>query len=326
MSMKPEMDPNATTCGNCGLPMPKELRFCRSCGYRLGEGAAEYTETVRFQNAPPGRLPGNSAQQPGSFGYAGGPLAASQSGVPGKRRSRISGTAKLFMALIIFFVLAGAFTAVVKRRPSRFPGGVAEAIVPRSYAGVNGFETTEGGVTFERVDTPGGPADLAGLVGGDIITTVDGQPVHSKDEMAEIMRRIPIGKTVDVIYLRDGETKNTKMTTISKEEMERLNNEFRARPQGRGRFGFDDDETERVPIEGTKLFGVRLDEISPSLPADMAGIKNGDVIVEFDGVPIRTPEELSSRVTRAIPYETIKVVVMRGAERLEIPVKMGRMQ
>jgi serine protease Do len=324
--MKPEMDPSATTCGNCGLPMPKELRFCRSCGYRLGEGAAEYTETVRFQNAPPERFPGNSAQQPANFGYAGGPLAASQAGLPGKRRSRISGTAKLFLALIVFFVLAGVFTSVVKRRPSGFPRGMAVSMVPRSYAGVDGFETTDGGVTFGKVDTPGGPADLAGLVGGDVITTVDGQPVHSDDEMAEIMRRIPIGKTVDVIYLRDGETKNTKMTTISKQEMDRLNDEFKARPQGRGRFGFDDDETERVPVPGTKIFGVRVDDISPSLPADMAGIKNGDVIIEFAGVPIRTPEELSSRVVRAIPYEPITVVVMRGTERLEIPVKMGRIQ
>jgi S1-C subfamily serine protease len=316
--MKPEMDAVATTCGNCGLPMPKELRFCRNCGFRLGEGAAEYTETVRFQNAPTGPS--------ANFGYAGPMTAAASQSMAHKRRKRISGTAKLFIALIIFFVVAAAFTAVVKRRPSRFPGSVTVATAPRSYAGVNGFETTDGGVTFENVDTPGGPADLAGLVGGDIITTVDGQPVHSDDEMTEIMRRIPIGKTVDVIYLRDGETKTTKLTTISRQEMDRLNREFAARPQGRGRFGFDDDETERVPIAGTKIYGVRVDEISASLPADMAGIKNGDVIVEFGGVPIRTPEELSSRVTRAIPYETIKVVVMRGAERLEIPVKMGKIQ
>lgn len=316
--MKPEMDAAATTCGNCGLPMPKELRFCRNCGFRLGEGAAEYTETVRFQNPPTGPS--------ANFGYAGPMTAAASQSMAHKRRKRISGTAKLFIALIIFFFVAAAFTAVVKRRPSRFPAGITVAADTRSYAGVRGFETTDGGVTFENVDTPGGPADLAGLVGGDIITTVDGQPVHSDDEMTEIMRRIPIGKTVDVIYLRDGETKTTKLTTISRQEMDRLNREFAARPQGKGRFGFDDDETERVPIAGTKIYGVRLDEISASLPADMAGIKNGDVIIEFDDIPIRTPEELASRVRRAIPYETIKVVVMRGAERLEIPVKMGKTQ
>jgi len=224
-------------------------------------------------------------------------------------------------------VLAGVFTSIVKRRAPRFgTGGVSVVIAPRSYAGVDGFETAEGnvGVTFGNIDTPGGPADLAGLVGGDIITTVDGQPVHSDDEMTEIMRRIPIGRTVDVVYIRDGETKNTKMTTIAREEMDRLKKVFATRPQGRGRFGFNDDDTERVPIEGTKMFGVRVDNISPSLPADMAGIKNGDVIIEFDGIPIRTTDELSERVRRAIPYQTIDVVVMRGTERLKIPVKMGK--
>jgi len=57
---------------------------------------------------------------------------------------------------------------------------------------------------------------------------------------------------------------------------------------------------------------------------DAAGIKEGDIVIEFDNVPIRTRGELLSRVKRAIPYSTIKVVVMRGKERLEIPVKMGR--
>jgi S1-C subfamily serine protease len=56
----------------------------------------------------------------------------------------------------------------------------------------------------------------------------------------------------------------------------------------------------------------------------MAGIKERDIVVEWDGVPIRTPEELLSRVRRAIPYSTVKVVVYRGEERLEIPVKMGK--
>ena len=67
-----------------------------------------------------------------------------------------------------------------------------------------------------------------------------------------------------------------------------------------------------------------MDEITPNLPADMAGVKQGDIVTEFDGIPIRTPAELSSRVRRAIPYSTIKVVIMRGTEQLEIPVKIGK--
>jgi membrane-associated protease RseP (regulator of RpoE activity) len=314
--MNPQFEAGASNCGNCGTPMPAGLRFCRKCGFRLGEGAAEYTETVRFQNVAAGNLPGNAG--------AGNPTAYAPLTVqPGRKRRRFSGTTWMFIGLLVFFVFAAAFTSVVKRNRSINPPR-AVFVPPRSYAGVDGFETTDAGVTFGNVEPPGGPADLAGLVGGDIITTVDGQPVHSEDEMSEILRRIPIGKTVDVVYLRDAETKNTRMTTISKQEMDRLNEVLASRPEGRGRFGFDDDETERVPIAGTNMFGVRVDDISPSLPADMAGIKNGDVIIEFAGAPIRTVDELRSRVNRAIPYQTIKVVVMRGAERLDIPVKMGK--
>jgi len=239
-----------------------------------------------------------------------------------KRCQRLGGTSWLFIILIIFFVAAGAFSSFIKRVRPALP--VISINVPRSYAGVDSFESTDGGVTFANVEPPGGPADLAGLVGGDVITTADGQKIEDEDDMSTVLSRTPIGKTIDIEYLRDGESHTTKLTTISKAEMDHLNREYRDRPQGRGRFGFNNDATERVPIEGTKMFGVRLDSIEPSLPADMAGIKPGDVVTEFDGVPIRTPEELTSRVRRAIPYETIKVVVMRAGQKLEIPVKMGK--
>jgi S1-C subfamily serine protease len=142
--------------------------------------------------------------------------------------------------------------------------------------------------------------------------------------MMELLGRTPIGKTVDVVFVRDGETKTTKLTTVSKEEFERLQREFRSRPEGRGSFGYEDGEAERVEIPGTKMFGVRLGEILPNRPADIAGVKEGDIVIEFDGVPIRTSEEFLARVRRAIPYSTIKLVVMRASERVEIPVKMGK--
>jgi S1-C subfamily serine protease len=253
-------------------------------------------------------------------------MAVSPAGQIRKRRKRrLSGMAWMFLCLLIFFVMATVFTAV---RAPRLPNvHIGRPISPpRSQLGVYGLRTAEGniGVTFANVEPPGSPADNAGLVGGDIITTADGQPVHSDDEMKEILRRTPIGNTIDIVYIRDGETKNTKLTTFSEEDSARLKEVFAARPEGRGQFGYDDDDVERVAIPGTKMFGIRLDDISTSLPADMAGIKEGDIVIEFAGVPIRTPEELVSRVRRAKPYDTVVVVVMRGGERLEIPVKMGK--
>jgi len=302
--------------------MPRELRFCRNCGFRLGEGPAEYTETVRFQNVPPGTLPGNGAAQFQQHQYGG--MAVAPGCQMRKRQRRMSGMSWMFIGLLIFFIAAAGFTAIVRPIRQNVRIQMAQS-AKKAYMGVNSFDTADGdiGVTFDDVEPPDSPADRAGLVGGDVITTVDGKAIHSDDEMTELLASTPIGKTLDVVYLRDGETKNTKLTTISREELDRLTSAYRNRPEGRGQFGYDGNG-ERVAIPGTKIFGVRLDEIQQNRPADIAGVKTGDIVIEFDGIPIRTPEEFLSRIRRALPYSTVKLVVMRGDESIEIPVKMGK--
>ena len=324
--MNPEMDPSVTTCANCHSPMPRELRFCRNCGFRLGEGSAEYTETVRFQDVPGGVMGRNSPGASGApHGFGGGPIAMSTGGPIKKRRRRLSGMSWLFIGLLVFFVAAAAFTAIVRpvRNSGRPPFAAAPA-APVSFVGVNEFETTDGGVTFENVHPPGSPADKAGLVGGDVITSFDGRTVTTDDEITKLLRQTPIGKTVDVVFIRDGAVQTVKLTTISRDEGERLEEVFDNRPAGIGVFGYEESDTKRVPLPNSNLFGVQLGDISPNHPADIAGVKEGDIIISFDNIPIRTPDELLGRVKRALPYSTITLEVIRGTEKLDIPVKMGK--
>src|SRR2546427_9564618 len=103
MSMNPEMDAAVTTCGNCHSPMPSELRFCRNCGYRLGEGPAEYTETVRFQNGAAGAAAGSfGSAMPGSppsaFGMA-GKISPNAAGTIKRQRERMRGVTLIFVAI-----------------------------------------------------------------------------------------------------------------------------------------------------------------------------------------------------------------------------------
>jgi S1-C subfamily serine protease len=310
MSQNPEVPlPTSTgpttVCSNCHSAMPSELRFCRNCGFRLSADLGGYPFTG------PDMTTTGSASVPQQR----------------KKRRRMSGMAWVFVGLLIFFVGAAAFTAIVTPI-RRNMGTVVRTPVVKSFVGIDGWDTTEQGVTFGSVNAPGGPADKAGLVGGDIVTRFDGQEVKDEDQMGELMERTPVGKTVDVEYIRDGEKKTTKLTTISEGDFNRLRRDFERRPEGRGQFGYDDDEAERVEVPGpkpdTKIYGVRLNSVLNSRPADLAGIKKGDVVIEFDGVPIRTGDELLMRVRRALPYSTVKVVVMREGQKLEIPVKMGK--
>jgi serine protease Do len=248
----------------------------------------------------------------------------------------MSGMSWVFVALLVFFVGAAAFTAIVA--PMRKSGniGFVQTPVVKSYIGVDEFNNTDDGVIFESVKAPGGPADKAGLVGGDVIVSFDGQAIHDDDQMDELMSQTPVGKTVDVEYMRDGQKKTAKLTTISEEENRRLTRDFERRPEGRAQFGYEDGDAKTVKVPGMNIHGVRLGTILRNRPADIAGVKDGDIVTEFDGIPIRTNEEFLMRVRRALPYTTIKLVVMRPKgdpeaetearefEKLEIPVRLGK--
>jgi serine protease Do len=197
----------------------------------------------------------------------------------------------------------------------------ASASAQRSDFGGH-YKTANGGAFIQDVSAPGSAADKAGLVGGDVITSFDGKPVKSESDLTKFLTATPVGKTVDVVYLRDGETKTTQMTTVSEKENARLGEVFAARPEGMGFLGVDDD-FERVQVPGMSIYGVKLEDVYENRPAYTAGLLEGDIVIEFDGTPIRTTEEFNKRIDRALPRSTVKVVVVRGIERLEIPVKMG---
>lgn len=307
-------DPNVV-CAQCGAPMPKEMRFCRSCGNRLGEGPAEYTETVRFPNAQ------TTPSARGTTPFYAAPIAQA-SGRTVCRRRRVRGMTWVWIVIAIFFATGGGLSALMKNA-RHIPRAVAP-LVSRSFAGVDEFKAANGGVTFDVVEPPGSPADKAGLVGGDIITSFDGQSPQTRDEMMDLLRRTSVGKTVEVIFTRDGSSHKTQLTTISEDEYNRLGDAFDRRPEGKGRFGFETFRTKRINDPETKTYGVRLNWVDPNSPADLFGIKEGDIITEFDNAPIRTSSELLSRVRRAIPKTPTKVVVLRDGQRLEIPVTLAR--
>lgn len=215
------------------------------------------------------------------------------------------------------FALGLGLSTLRKQRP---PQPVVRE--PRSYLGIKEFENAEGGVTFRDVWPPDSPADKAGLVGGDIIIAFDGHATVDEDEMKRLLESTPSGKTVEIIYRRDGELKKTSLTTMARAEVQHLEGLFINRGTNAGQLGFENGEVVVVP--GRDIKGVQLNRLYPSGPAALAGLAPGDIVIEFDGVPIRTVSELVVRARRAIPYTIVKIVVVRGTKQLEIPVKIGQ--
>src|SRR5947209_2750893 len=103
----------AIVCPQCGSPMPREMRFCRSCGNRLGEGPAEYTETVRLPNA--NALAAGRATIPFVPGIGVPFMQPTASALPYLRRRRFRGLTWMWIALAIFFVSGGTLSTFVSR-------------------------------------------------------------------------------------------------------------------------------------------------------------------------------------------------------------------
>ena len=240
-----------------------------------------------------------------------------------KNRWRLGGMTWIFLGLAALFVAGFLISTLRKQRP-RESRTQTQAVIETSLGISELANANDGGVTFFNVYPPDSPADKAGLLGGDILTACDGHEVQNIDDLVNLLREAPAGKKIEVTYLRDGETKKTSLTTISHDQFELLAENFENRSAGYGSLGFQDTVTKVVHVAGKNISGVKLGVLSASGPAALAGIQTGDVVIEFDGVPIRNRGEFLMRVRRAIPYSMVKVVIVRGAQQLQIPVKMGK--
>jgi S1-C subfamily serine protease len=60
--------------------------------------------------------------------------------------------------------------------------------------------------------------------------------------------------------------------------------------------------------------GVRFAEVAPGSPAEIAGIRAGDVLVALDGEPIADLRGYSAALKAHEPGDTVVVTVRRGGE------------
>ncbi|MEE8278291.1 MAG: PDZ domain-containing protein, partial [Thermoanaerobaculia bacterium] len=82
----------------------------------------------------------------------------------------------------------------------------------RAYTGtIPDYATEVDGLLLSGV-SEGGPADLAGLRGGDVIVEFDGRAIANIYDYTYALDAVKIGLRVKVVFLRDGERHETTIT------------------------------------------------------------------------------------------------------------------
>ena len=86
-----------------------------------------------------------------------------------------------------------------------------------------------------------------------------------------------------------------------------------------------------VSDELAQTFGVRerqgvlVADVMKGGPAEAAGLRPGDIVVELGGDTIREVPELQRRVAAVAPGQTVALTIVRDRQRLPVSVKVGEM-
>ena len=78
----------------------------------------------------------------------------------------------------------------------------------------------------------------------------------------------------------------------------------------------------RGPTSGISEAGCEISDVVVNSGAEAAGMKVGDVIEEIDGEKIIRFEDLRLHVAGHLPGDTLKIVVRRGKERVDLKVQL----
>lgn len=150
-----------------------------------------------------------------------------------------------------------------------------------------GLSGREGALVSEV--TPGGPAEAAGVERGDVIVQYEGEPIREIRDLPRLVTLTPVGKTVELEVVREGE-RSKLQATIARLEDETAARTLERTP-GLSGFGFELDDRPAPRGRGGTA-GAVIARVEPGGPADAAGLLPGDVIVEIDRKSVGGPREV----------------------------------
>lgn len=135
------------------------------------------------------------------------------------------------------------------------------------------------GVLLERLE-PKGPAAIAGLRLGDVITKVNGADINSQSEFEEALSYRYPGDKISITYLRDGKSGSVNLTLVNR----------------KGDTGILKRKIISAPSLGAQLeatdYGVKVFKIADNSVFKRLGVNENFVIERLNNESVSEPEEV----------------------------------
>ena len=179
---------------------------------------------------------------------------------------------------------------------------------------------TPGGVLVNRVH-PAGPAARAGITVGDIIVSVDGQPVLDPEGLRFRVAVQPLDGVVPLGILRDGGPSTLPLAIeLPPEDPPREATEIRGRVPLSGAVigNLSPAVAEDLALRVPETAGAVVLEVMPGSPAARLGLETGDLVLRLNGVEIGGVDGLIQVLDR--PVQRWRISVRRGDRVLETSI------
>ena len=200
-----------------------------------------------------------------------------------------------------------------------------------------------------------GPADKAGIrggdkidtidgreveLGGDIILAIDGNPVRKIDDiLSHLEREKSVGDNISLTIIRDGIVQEKTTVLQARPDSETLISSSQHPSLGITGIDVTPDIAKKMNL--TEARGFLVIDVNSNGPADKAGIQGGyiveiinntqyrlggDVIVGIDNQTINSVSDITNYLMNKKEGDVIKLKIVRDNEMLNIPVNLEVIQ
>lgn len=192
--------------------------------------------------------------------------------------------------------------------------GVSVQLLTPELAKSFGLDAEKGALISEVMK--GSPAEKSGLKDGDIILEYDGRPIREMSELPRVVAATPVGRQVTVLVLREGRQVSVPVKIEELKDGEDEDTAGASDRLGVKVVELTKERAKQLRVQGDQ--GVVVTEVQPDSLAERAGIVEGDLIREINGVRIAGVGDYRKAVSSVKKGGYLKVLLRRGEASLYV--------
>ena len=301
----------------------------------LGIVSAKHRNQINAQGTYDDFIQTDAAINPGN---SGGPLFNLRGEVVGINTAIVSPQIGQGIGFAVPINLAKAFIPQLQAKGKVTRGfvGVSVGELTPDLSQAFGLQAGTKGALVQNV-LPKTPAAKAGIEPGDVVVALNGKAVETAGELTRNIALVPPGNQATLTVLRKGQKKELTVTVATRPDEQKI---------ARGGQGAEEEEAPADAGKSPKL-GVNLGALTPDVaqrlgiqgdqgvvvmdvveggPADRAGIRRGDVILEVRGQAVTKPDQVAQIVGKMKDGDMALLRVKRGDAAVFIAVPVGGRQ